>query len=312
MLPNSVKFLIDYSSEVRQAIDKTPKKIVALESTIISHGMPYPRNLETATQVEDIIRAQGAVPATIAILHGRIKIGLSRAEMEELAEPSNEVIKVSTRDIAYVIAREQTGATTVAATSLIASWVGIRVFVTGGVGGVHRDYNETMDVSNDLVELGRIQVCVVSAGIKSILDIGKSLEYLETEGVLVMGYKTNDFPAFFSPKSGFKCYRGENDQLIAKTLATHFDTLALERGILLAVPVELDDLSSPQRIEEKTTQALKEAKEKNVSGKEITPFLLARIAELTGKDSLEMNIKLIKNNALVGARVAIAYSHVSP
>lgn len=305
---NARKQLIDLSPEVEEAVLKDPKRIVALESTIISHGMPYPQNIETARQIESIVRQQGAVPATIAIIDGRIKVGLNDAQLDLLGSCSKSVLKASTRDIPYIVARKLTGATTVAATSLIASWVGIRVFATGGIGGVHRDYPETMDASNDLVELGRIPVCVVSAGIKSILDIGRSLEYLETEGVLVMGYKTEDFPAFFTPKSGFKCYLGESEETIAETIKVQFDTLGMTRGVLVGVPNQLEDPSIAALIEEKTKEALEEAKEKGISGKAVTPFLLSRIAKLTDNDSLTLNISLIKNNAITAAKIAIAYS----
>lgn len=301
--------LIDFSPEVEKALKTTPRLLVALESTIISHGMPYPQNLETARQVEAVVRENGAVPATIAIIDGRIKVGLSDAQLDFLAS-AKSVLKASTRDVPYIVSRKLSGATTVAATSLIASWAGIRLFATGGIGGVHRDYPETMDASNDLVELGRIPVCVVSAGIKSILDIGRSLEYLETEGVLVMGYKTQDFPAFFSPKSGFKCYLGESDEAIAATVRTQLDVLGMQRGLLVGVPNAVADPAQVALAEQKTEEALAEAKARGVSGKAVTPFLLSRIAELTNSDSLALNIALIQNNARAAARIAVAYSQL--
>lgn len=301
------KNLIDISPEVQETLNSNPKLLVALESTIICHGMPFPENVNTAKRVEEIVRQNGAIPATIAIINGRIKIGLIDHQFDFLASAEN-VAKVSSRDIAYALARKLTGATTVAATSLLASLVGIKIFVTGGIGGVHRDFQETMDVSNDLVEMGRTPVCVVSAGVKSILDIGKTLEYCETEGVLVMGYKTTEFPAFFTPKSGFNCYLGESDQLIAETIKMQFDVLNFQKGILVGVPVNFEDKEQSELIEAKTVQALTDAKNNGISGKLVTPFLLKRIAELTQANSLHLNIKLICNNAEAGAKIAAAYA----
>jgi len=298
--------IIEYSAEVSEALKDGNKPIVALESTIISHGMPYPENYKCATDLENIVRSNGAVPATIAIINGKIKIGLSNDDLLYFAQDKH-IAKVSTRDIAFIIAKKANGATTVAATSLLASLAGIKIFVTGGIGGVHRGYEETMDVSNDLVELGRIPICVISAGAKSILDIPRTLEYLETEGVLVMGYKTDDFPAFFQRKSGLKCHFAEDEKFIGEVLKTHFDVLNLQRGVLVGNPLKPEDEIEGEEIENMTVQALNEAKTQNISGRDVTPFILKRVAELTSKTSLAVNIKLVYNNADVGSKIAVAY-----
>lgn len=298
--------IIEYSAEVSEALKDGNKPIVALESTIISHGMPYPENYKCATDLENIVRSNGAVPATIAIINGKIKIGLSNDDLLYFAQDKH-IAKVSTRDIAFIIAKKANGATTVAATSLLASLAGIKIFVTGGIGGVHRGYEETMDVSNDLVELGRIPICVISAGAKSILDIPRTLEYLETEGVLVMGYKTDDFPAFFQRKSGLKCQFAEDEKFIGEVLKTHFDVLNLQRGVLVGNPLKPEDEIEGEEIEKMTVQALNEAKTQNISGRDVTPFILKRVAELTSKTSLAVNIKLVYNNADVGSKIAVAY-----
>ncbi len=303
---SNLQKLVELSPEVAEALAGNKRPVVALESTIISHGMPYPENYKCATDLENIVRSNGAVPATIAIINGKIKIGLTDEELLYFAKSSN-IAKASTRDLAFIIAQKGNGATTVAATSLLASFVGIKVFVTGGIGGVHRGFEETMDVSNDLVELGRIPICVVSAGAKSILDIPRTLEYLETEGVLVMGYKTDDFPAFFKRSSGLKCQLAKDEDFIGEVLKTHFDTLNLQRGILIGNPLKPEDEKDAEVIEEMTVRALGEAKERNVSGRDVTPFILKRVAELTAKTSLEVNIKLVYNNADVGSKIAVAY-----
>ncbi|CAN1250594.1 Pseudouridine-5'-phosphate glycosidase [Linum perenne] len=284
--------------------------VVALESTIISHGMPYPQNLETAKEVEDIVRKNGAVPATVAILDGVPCIGLSAEQLERLATLGTRAQKTARRDIAYVVASRRNGATTVSATMFFASMVGIHVFVTGGIGGVHRHGEQTMDVSSDLTELGRTPVAVISAGVKSILDIPKTLEYLETQGVCVVGYKTNEFPAFFTDTSGCKapCRMDTPEECAQLIDAT--TKLKLGNGILIGVPIPKEQSASGSIIESAIQKALKEAREKNISGSAETPFLLARVNELTGGASLASNIALVKNNALVGAKIALALARL--
>lgn len=298
--------LFQYSEEVKKALETRSKPVVALESTIITHGMPYPENLNTALAIEQIVRDNGAVPATIALKNGYVHIGLENSEIEELAK-STEAVKVSTRDLAYVLTKKLTGSTTVATTSRLAHMAGIRVFVTGGIGGVHRGVAETWDISNDLVELGQIPILVVCAGAKSILDLPKTIEFMETEGVPVMGYKTDEFPAFFTRSSGLKCALADSEEFVADFMYNHFNVLSLSKGIVLGNPIKEEDEASSIVIEEATQKALAEAKNLNVSGRDMTPFLLKRIAEVTNNASLAANIKLVKNNAEVGAKIATLY-----
>ncbi|TQE01870.1 hypothetical protein C1H46_012494 [Malus baccata] len=310
---------IKISPEVSDALSNG-RAVVALESTIISHGMPYPKNLETAKEVEAVVRENGAVPATVAILDGIPCIGLSMEELEKLANLGHKAQKTARRDIAHVVATRGTGATTVSATMFFASMVGIPLFVTGGIGGVHRHGEHTMDISSDLTELGRTPVAVISAGVKSILDIPRTLEYLETQGVCVAAYRTNEFPAFFTETSGCKvpCRVDTPEdcaQLIGKLqiklsffLVIIYANLKLELGggILIAVPIPKEHSASGSLIESAIQRALDEARDKNIIGNDATPFLLKRVNELTGGASLASNIALVKNNALVGAKVAVA------
>ncbi|MGI5192612.1 pseudouridine-5'-phosphate glycosidase [Streptomyces sp. CA-288835] len=294
------------TEEVREALhDGRP--VVALESTIISHGMPYPQNVEMATQVEEIIRAGGAVPATIAVLHGRPCIGLTPADLELLAT-STDVTKASVRDLAYVMARGGHGATTVAGTMRLAALAGISVFVTGGIGGVHRGAPVTFDVSADLTELAATNVAVISAGVKSILDIGLTLETLETLGVPVLGYGTDEFPAFFSRSSGFPSpMRVDSAREIAAVMHARWD-LGISGGVSIANPVPEDDEIPASQIDGIIEQAVAEMEKAGISGKEATPYLLGRIVELTNGESLRTNIALVKNNARLGAQVATEYA----
>ncbi|GMY16061.1 pseudouridine-5'-phosphate glycosidase [Fagus crenata] len=297
--------LIKISPEVSEALSRGDA-VVALESTIISHGMPYPQNLETAKEVEAIVRTSGAVPATVAILDGIPCVGLSLEELERLAILGTRAQKTARRDIAQVVATRGNGATTVSATMFFASMVGILVFVTGGIGGVHRHGEHTMDVSSDLTELGRTPVAVISAGVKSILDIPRTLEYLETQGVCVAAYKTNDFPAFFTETSGCKVpCRVDSPEDYANM------KLKLNTGILFTVPIPKEHSASGSTIESAIQRALKEARDKSITGNAETPFLLARVNELTGGASLAANIALVKNNALVGARIAVALAQLT-
>lgn len=289
--------------EVLEALE-TNKPVVALESTIIAHGLPYPVNKQTAWQLEKIIREAGAVPATIAILNGKIKIGLDADDMELIASEDEPVVKVSRRDLPLVIARQQHGATTVAATMLIASWAGIRVFVTGGIGGVHRNGENTLDISADLTELARTNVAVVCAGAKSILDLGLTLEYLETQGVPVVGFQTAEFPAFYSSKSGHKIEQVENVELLAKALKTKWE-LGLNGGMIIANPIPPKYEIDHKYLEEVTLGALHDASQQHISGKAVTPFLLSRIKDLTQGESLEANQQLVYHNARLGAELAV-------
>ncbi|ODA16805.1 pseudouridine-5-phosphate glycosidase [Geobacillus thermoleovorans] len=294
-------FLV-FSEEVAQA--KAEKKpIVALESTIISHGMPYPENVQTAKDVERIIRDRGAVPATIAIIDGKIKIGLTDDELELLGT-SRDVEKVSRRDLPYVVAMKKHGATTVAGTMICAEMAGIRVFATGGIGGVHRGAERTMDISADLQELARTNVAVVCAGAKSILDLGLTLEYLETHGVPVIGYQTDVLPAFYSRTSPFRVdYRLDSAKEIAQFLETKWK-LGLNGGVVIANPVPKEDELEESYINAIIEQALKEAEKQHITGKSVTPFLLDRVKTLTGGKSLKANIALVKNNAALAADLA--------
>lgn len=294
---------LEINPEVKEAIE-SGKPVVALESTIISHGMPYPRNVETALNVEKIIRDNNAIPATIAILNGKLKVGLTEQEIEYLGKAEN-VIKTSRRDIPFIIAKKADGATTVASTMIIAALAGIKVFATGGIGGVHRGATETFDISADLEELAHTDVAVVCAGAKSILDIGLTLEYLETHGVPVVGYQSEEMPAFYTRKSGFGVdYRVDSPEEIAGALKAKWD-LGLEGGMVIANPIEEKYQMDYDTITQAIEKALKEAEEKGIRGKESTPFLLAKVKEITGGDSLESNIKLVYNNAMLGAKIAV-------
>ena len=296
---------MDYSEEVQDAL-AGGKPLVALESTIMTHGMPFPENLETALSVESIIREESVVPATIAILKGRIKIGLEHKELKELAEDS-EAIKVSRRDLASALVRQQNGGTTVSGTMICADKAGIRVFVTGGIGGVHRDFEQTLDVSADLEELSRTPVAVVCAGVKSILDIPRTLEYLETKGVPVIGFGCDEFPAFYTPFSGIKApLRMNLPEETACCMKTHWE-LGLEGGLLIANPLFEEKALDPDLLQQVVEESLKSAEDQKISGKDITPFVLEQIVQKTGGASLEANIALIQNNARVAARIARAY-----
>lgn len=294
---------LDISPEVADALARN-LPVVALESTIISHGMPWPQNAETAKEVERIIRDSGAVPATIAIIDGRLKAGLSNDEIDTLARAGQSVAKCSRRDLPYVIAKRRHGATTVAATMIIAALAGIRVFATGGIGGVHRGAQETFDISADLQELARTSVAVVCAGAKSILDLGLTREYLETHGVPVIGYQTEQLPAFYTRQSTETVdYRLDTDADIAAFLSAKW-SIGLDGGVVIANPIPEAYAMDKEKIDATINQALQEARQQGISGKESTPFLLARVAELTGGDSLASNIQLVFNNARLAAGIA--------
>ncbi len=294
---------LDISPEVQQALAEG-KPVVALESTIISHGMPYPKNVETALLVEKTIRDNGAVPATIAIIGGRLKAGLSPEEIEYLGKSGRKVAKVSRRDLAAIVARGADGATTVTTTMIIAHMAGIRVFATGGIGGVHRGAETTMDISADLEELANTPVMVVCAGAKSILDLGLTLEYLETKGVPVIGYGTDELPAFYTRRSGFGVdYRVDTPAQLAAMFKAQQE-LGMKGGMLVTNPIPEQYAMDKEVIDAAIDQAVRESSEKGIHGKETTPFLLARVVELTGGDSLESNIQLVLNNAVVASRTA--------
>ena len=296
---------LDISPEVKAALE-AGKPVVALESTIISHGMPYPKNVETALLVEQTLRDNGAVPATIAVIGGRLKAGLSKEEIEYLGKTGRGVAKASRRDLPALVARGADGATTVTTTMIIAHMAGIHVFATGGIGGVHRGAETTMDISADLEELAQTPVMVVCAGAKSILDLGLTLEYLETKGVPVIGYGTEELPAFYTRKSGFGVdYRVDSPEELAAMFAAQRD-LGYKGGMLVTNPIPEEYAMPKDVIDAAIEQALRECKEQGVHGKETTPFLLARVVELTGGDSLESNIQLVLNNARVAARTAAA------
>ena len=297
---------LDISPEVAEALN-SGKPVVALESTIISHGMPYPRNVETALLVEQTIRENGAVPATIAIIGGRLKAGLSKDEIEYLGKSGRNVAKTSRRDIAALVARKADGATTVTATMMIAHMAGISIFATGGIGGVHRGAEVTMDISADLEELGNTPVMVVCAGAKSILDLGLTLEYLETKGVPVIGYGTDELPAFYTRHSGFGVdYRADSPEELAAMFKAQRD-LGLKGGMLVTNPIPEEYSMDKAVIDAAIDQAIKEASEKGIKGKETTPFLLAKVVELTGGDSLDSNIALVLNNARLAAKTAAEF-----
>ena len=294
---------LDISPEVKAALDEG-RPVVALESTIISHGMPYPKNVETALRVEQTIRDNGAVPATIAVIGGRLKAGLSRGEIEHLGKAGRAVAKASRRDLPALVARGADGATTVTTTMIIAHMAGIRIFATGGIGGVHRGAETTMDISADLEELAQTPVMVVCAGAKSILDLGLTLEYLETKGVPVIGYGTDELPAFYTRKSGFSVdYRADSPEELAAMFRAQ-RALGYRGGMLVTNPIPEQYAMDKEVIDAAIAQALRECEEKGVHGKETTPFLLARVVELTGGESLESNIRLVLNNAALAARAA--------
>ncbi|MBR7836040.1 pseudouridine-5'-phosphate glycosidase [Actinospica durhamensis] len=297
------------TEEVRTALAEGAP-VVALESTIISHGMPYPQNVAMATEVEQIIRDGGAIPATIAVLGGSPRIGLTAEDLELLATDVN-VAKVSLRDLPYVIARAGHGATTVAATMRLAALAGIRTFVTGGLGGVHRGAQQTFDVSADLTELAQTDVAVISAGVKSILDIGLTLETLETLGVPVIGYGTDEFPAFFSRRSGFPApMRADSPAELAVIMRTKWD-LGIRGGLDIANPIPEADEIPASEIDSIIEQALADMDARGIKGKDATPYLLGRIVEITAGESLRANIALVKNNARLGAAIAKEYAALS-
>lgn len=295
---------LDISPEVKAALE-AGKPVVALESTIISHGMPYPKNVETALLVEQTLRDNGAVPATIAVIGGRLKAGLSPEEIEYLGKAGRGVAKASRRDLPALVARGADGATTVTTTMIIAHMAGIKIFATGGIGGVHRGAETTMDISADLEELAQTPVMVVCAGAKSILDLGLTLEYLETKGVPVIGYGTDELPAFYTRKSGFGVdYRVDSPEELAAMFSAQRE-LGYKGGMLVTNPIPEEYAMPKDVIDAAIEQALTESKAQGVHGKETTPFLLARVVELTGGNSLESNIQLVLNNARVAARTAV-------
>ena len=297
---------LDIHPDVDDAInDKKP--IVALESTIISHGMPYPKNVETALMVEETVRSNEAIPATIAIINGRLKVGLTDEEIEFLAT-NEEIKKISRRDLPIAVAQKQSGSTTVASTMIIAKLAKIAVFATGGIGGVHKGGENTLDISADLEELANTNVCVVCAGAKAILDLGLTLEYLETKGVPVIGYKTSELPAFYSSESGFDVdYKIDSTFEIAEILKTKWN-LSIDGGVLVTNPIPVGFELETSVMNEAINQAIIEADNENITGKKITPFLLSKVNEITEGKSLDANIKLIQNNADLAAKIALHYS----
>ncbi|MEM8524176.1 MAG: pseudouridine-5'-phosphate glycosidase [Bacteroidota bacterium] len=299
----SIKPFLSLSEDIAAA-KRNNQPIVALESTIITHGMPYPKNVETALKVEATVRENGAVPATIALMNGQIKVGLNHAEIEELGAAGLAAIKVSRRDIPFVLLQKKYGATTVAATMIVANWADIHIFATGGIGGVHRNAEVSMDISADLQELANTSVAVVSAGAKSILDLRLTLEYLETFGIPVIGYQTEEFPAFYTRESGLKVdYRMDSPKEIAAVLNQKWQ-LGLQGGVLIANPVPEVHACSKHYIDSVIEKALQEADEQGIKGKQVTPFLLSRIEQLTKGESLVSNIELVLNNARLAARIA--------
>ena len=300
---------IDILPEVKSALNNN-LPVVALESTIISHGMPYPQNKETALQVEQIVRNEGAIPATIAIINGKLKIGLTTNEIDYLAKSGTNIVKASRRDLPYLLSQKIDGATTVASTMIAANLAGIKVFATGGIGGVHRGASESFDISADLQELSNTNVAVVCAGIKAILDLELTLEYLETFGVPVLGYRTEELPAFYSRKSGYKVnYSIDTAQEIAHLLKSKWD-LDLKGGVIIANPVPEDKELNFEIMNEAISIALQEEKALGIKGKNSTPFLLQKVKELTDGLSLEANIELVYNNAKLAALIAKAYNKI--
>jgi len=302
-----LKKYIEIKDEVKKALDEN-KPVVALESTIISHGMPYPQNVETAREVERLVRENGSIPATIAILDGKIKVGLNDDELEYLGK-AKDVVKTSRRDLPFIVSKKLNGATTVASTMIISEMVGIKVFATGGIGGVHRNAQETFDISADLMELANTNVAVVCAGAKSILDIGLTLEYLETHGVPVVGFGTDEFPAFYTRKSGFGVdYKVENTKELAEAINMKWK-LNLNGGIVIGNPIPTEYEMDSDMINNVIENSVKEAEKNNIKGKETTPYLLSKIKDVTEGKSLEANIKLVYNNAIVGSKLAYDLSN---
>jgi len=297
---------LDIRPEVQEALKKG-KPVVALESTIISHGMPYPENIRTAEALEDAVRSRGAVPATIAVIEGRIKIGLSSEQIEHLGT-ADDIRKASRRDLPLAVARAYDAATTVAATMICADLAGIRIFATGGIGGVHRGAESTFDISADLQELSRTSVAVICAGPKAILDIPLTLEYLETQGVPVLGYRTEELPAFYSRTSGLKVDQKVDSPAEAAAILDAKWRMGLGGGVLIANPIPERFAMQQEKIDHAVEAAVMEARRLGISGRDLTPFLLNHIKELTGGESLEANIELVKNNALTAAEIAAEYS----
>ena len=294
---------LDVAPEVAEAL-AAGKPVVALESTIISHGMPYPQNVETALNVENIIRENGAVPATIAILSGRLKVGLSKDEIDYLGKKGLDVVKASRRDVPVLVAKKEDGAATVATTMLIAAMAGIKVFATGGIGGVHRGAEVTMDISADLEELAMTPVMVVCAGAKAILDLGLTMEYLETKGVPVLGYQTKELPAFYTRKSGFSVdYEMDTPAEIAAAWTAKLE-LGMKGGMLVTNPIPEEYSMDHDYINKCIDEAIEEMKAKGIKGKETTPFLLAKVKDITGGSSLDANIQLVYNNAKLASQIA--------
>lgn len=297
---------LDINPEVKAALD-AGRPVVALESTIISHGMPYPQNVETALKVEQIVRDNGAIPATIAILNGRLKVGMTHEEIEYLGKAGQAVIKTSRRDIPFIVAQKIDGATTVASTMILAAMAGIKVFATGGIGGVHRGAQQTFDISADLQELANTDVAVICAGAKSILDIGLTLEYLETQGVPVVGYQTDMLPAFYTRESDFGVdYRLDEPRQIADAMAAKWE-IGLKGGLVIANPIPEQYALDKAMIDAVIQDAVAEMDDKGISGKDSTPFLLAKVAEKTEGSSLAANIQLVFNNAKLASQIACEF-----
>ncbi|MBU2440301.1 pseudouridine-5'-phosphate glycosidase [bacterium] len=292
----------DFKDEVKEALEEG-KPVVALESTLISHGFPYPENLEVAEEMEEIIRGYGVVPATIAVIKGKIKVGLTRGELEFMAT-SKDILKASRRDLAVIAAKGLNGATTVAATMMVAERAGIKVFATGGIGGVHRGAEKTFDISADLQELARTPVAVVCSGAKAILDLPLTLEYLETMGVPIIGFRTDEFPAFYCRESGLKVDYVVNDEVEAAKIIRAMQDLELGGGMIIANPVPEEYALSMEYMNEIIEKAVRAAEKEGVKGKKLTPYLLNKIKELTGGKSLKTNIELVKDNARVAAKIA--------
>lgn len=310
MLNESMHQYLDIHPNVLDALNNN-EPVVALESTIICHGMPYPRNVETANRVEAVVRDRGAMPATIAILEGRLKVGLDESQLEFLGSNGQQVIKTSRRDIPFVVSRGMDGATTVASTMIVAAMAGIRVMATGGIGGVHRGVEQTMDVSADLEELSRTNIAVVCAGIKSVLDIGRTLEYLETIGVPVVGYQTDTVPAFYARSSGFPVdYRVDDTNAAAAALQAKY-AIGIDGAVLVTNPVPAEHAMERDEIDGIIDEAIAEMNERGITGKETTPFLLARIADRTEGRSLNANIQLVLSNAQLAAEIAVSYGRLN-